>query len=113
MRMNKRISPLQRSGFAEHAAPGIAHERRKSTAQQIYERDNPAKRAVNLTASSYYLHEAKQLKLNLSEIFARALEAAVTDAIREEIRRDIAAFAQWQQKDLEQNGLWSDGLRTF
>lgn len=109
MRMTKRAL-LKPTGVAEESA---AFEPRKSMAQRQYERDNPAKRAVNLTASSYWLHEARQLNLNLSAIFGEALEKAVRNAIREELKREVAELAQWQAKDMEEHGLWNEEFRLF
>lgn len=78
-------------------------------AERARARENGPKRAVNLTASAHYLNEAKAMGLNLSEIFDTALRAAV----RTQIEREIAEFAEWQKKDIEEHGLWSDGIRLF
>lgn len=76
-------------------------------------RDLSVKRAVNLTASTWYLDEARRLGMNFSEIFGEALARAVEDARREEFKREHAAYVEWANKDIDDNGLWSDGLRMF
>jgi antitoxin CcdA len=77
------------------------------------EADMGAKRAVNLSLDSDLLDEAKSYGFNLS----RTVEASLVEALRKERAR------RWQQEnaeairasneELERNGLWSDGLRTF
>ena len=72
-----------------------------------------AKRAVNLSLDSDLLDEAKSYGFNLS----RTVESGLVEALRKERGR------RWQQEnaegirasneELERNGLWSDGLRTF
>ena len=82
-------------------------------AQRAFEEKHPLKRAVNLTASSYWLHEAKALGLNLSELFGAALEAAVRDAERKHLERDIAAFAESYNKHVEDNGVFGETWRSW
>lgn len=82
-------------------------------AQRVFEEAHPAKRAVNLTASSCWLHEAKKLGLNLSEVFGEALERAVRESLREVLKQEIAEYNEWHAKHLAEHGLWSDGLRRF
>lgn len=114
MRMpRKSKSPAAVPGFAEEAAPAPQPPKRKPMAQRVYEETHPPRRAVNLTASSYWLHEAKKLGLNLSKIFDEALEKATRDARRVVIEKEIAEYNEWHAKFIEENGLWSDGLRRF
>ena len=111
--MAKAKTPKTPPGFSEEAPTPPAPPPRKPMAQRAYEEAHPPRRAVNLTASSYWLHEAKTLGLNLSEIFGVALEAEVRAQRREELTREMAEFAEWYNKDIEEHGLWSDGLRMF
>ncbi|RAU23676.1 acetoacetyl-CoA synthase [Paramagnetospirillum kuznetsovii] len=71
------------------------------------------KKAVNLSINSDLLRQARELGLNLSQ----ALEQGIGEAVRaakakdwsEENREAIEARHRW----VEENGLWSDGLRLF
>ena len=106
----KRPTP---KGFAEDAAPPPGPPPRKPIAQRAYEEKHPPRRAVNLTASSYWLHKAKELGLNLSKIFDEALEKATRETLRARLKAEIDEFNEWHARDLETHGLWSDGLRRF
>lgn len=106
-------STKPRPGFAEETAPPPSPPPRKPMAQRAYEEKHPPRRAVNLTASSYWLYEAKTLGLNLSEVFDRALEEKVREIIRTQVQQDVAEYNEWHAKHLAEHGLWSDGLRRF
>jgi antitoxin CcdA len=71
------------------------------------------KRPVNLKASDELLAEAKALGINLSATFETALEAAVKTAQiakwRDENREAFAAYDAY----VEENGVFSDGKRSF
>lgn len=110
--MSKAKSPRSNAGFAEDAAASI-EPRRASMTERVRARENAPKQAVNLTANSAYLAEAKQLGLGLSAIFDAALKRAVTDAQAAAFAEQNAEFLEWYNKDIEENGLWSDGIRLF
>lgn len=103
--------PGKSTGFAEDVAPPPAPLPRKPLAQRAFEEEHPPRRAVNLTASSYWLHEAKQLGLNLSKIFDEALEHSTREAMRARLKAEIAEYNEWHARHLDTFGLWSDGLR--
>lgn len=74
--------------------------------------DEP-RQAVNLTVDSRLLAEARELGLNLSQELAQALREAVARERRQrwldENRAAIAAY----NRHVEENGVFSDGLRSF
>ncbi|BCW90241.1 hypothetical protein sos41_34090 [Alphaproteobacteria bacterium SO-S41] len=113
MRMAKAKTPKTPPGFSEDAAPPPFPPARKPMAQLLYEESHPPRRAVNLTASSYWLHEAKTLGLNLSELFDRALEEKVREAQRAEAKREVAEYNEWHAKHLAEHGLWNEKFRRF
>lgn len=100
-------------GMAEDAAPPPAPPPRKPMVQRAYEAAHPPKRAVNLRASSFWLHEAKALNLNLSAIFDEALETAVRAAQRAQLERDVAEYNEWHAKHLAEHGLWNEDWRLI
>jgi antitoxin CcdA len=106
MRMAKRRSPGKPAGVAEGTA---AFQPPKTMAERARQRENGPKRAVNLTASAHCLSEAKAMGLNLSEIF----DTALREAVRSQIKRELAEFADWHNKHIEEHGLWSDRVRLF
>lgn len=71
------------------------------------------KKAVNLSINSDLLRQARALGLNLSQALEQTLDRQVRErraqAWAEENREAIEARRAW----VEQNGLWSDGLRQF
>ncbi len=64
---------------------------------------------MNLTASAHYLSEAKAMGLNLSEIF----DAALREAVRARIKRELAEFAEWHNKHIEEHGLFGAKWRSW
>jgi len=104
MRMAKRAS--SKTGVADETA---SFQRPKTMVERAHARELGPKRAVNLTASAHYLNEAKAMGLNLSEIFDTALRAAV----REAMEREIAEFAEWQNKNIAKHGLFGAKWRSW
>lgn len=71
------------------------------------------RKAVNLTMDQELLAKAKAEGLNLSAELEQRVKATISSIEAERWRRDNAeAIAAWN-KELEENGLWSDGLRLF
>lgn len=71
------------------------------------------KKATNLSVDDRLLERARQLKLNLSQVF----EAGLADAIREReaqewLKRNRAALDAYNER-VEKHGVFSDGLRSF
>jgi antitoxin CcdA len=76
-------------------------------------RTRAPKKATNLSVDNDLLQRAKQLKLNLSQIF----EASLTEAIRQKQRsewleRNQGALDAYN-RHVEKDGVFSDGLRSF
>jgi antitoxin CcdA len=74
---------------------------------------NAKKKATNLTINSDLLRIAKEMKINLSSSF----ESFLAEKLKEKqtlvwIKENKDAIEQYN-KDVEQNGVFSDGLRSF
>jgi antitoxin CcdA len=71
------------------------------------------RRPVNLSLDAELVERARALGVNLSQ----SLEASLRDIIREAEakawRRNNKDSIAAANEELERNGLWSDGLRTF
>ena len=67
------------------------------------------KRRVNLSIDADVLKDAKALGLNLSIEAEKAIRAALSLRWNDENMAAIEAF----NRDVEKNGVWSDGLRTW
>ena len=73
----------------------------------------PVKKAVNLNLDAALLAEARAENVKLSAVAERAVRAEIASIRAERWKRENAeAIAAWN-KELEENGLWSDGLRLF
>jgi antitoxin CcdA len=71
------------------------------------------KKAVNVSLDQTLLAKAKAEGLNLSAELERTVRAKISSIEAERWKRENAdAIAAWN-KDVEDNGLWSDGLRQF
>jgi len=57
--------------------------------------------------------EARRLKLDVESISRRAIESAVRDARMRKWAEDNRAIFEAKAKLVEEQGLWSDGLRQF
>ena len=90
-----------------------AHEMEADAMRIKDERASYAKRAVNLSINAGLLDEAKALEINLSATLERALEDEVGARKRErwlaENREGIEAY----NARIAEDGVFSDGLRTF
>jgi antitoxin CcdA len=69
----------------------------------------PTKKAVNVLVEEQLLQEARNAEINVSAI--------VNKALRDELARlwqvENAEAFEANRKDVEENGLWSDGLRMW
>jgi antitoxin CcdA len=72
-----------------------------------------AKRAVNVSIRSDLVEEAKAFKTNISAVVERALEEEHRERRREKWRAENREAIKEANAELAENGLWSDGLRTF
>ncbi len=76
---------------------------------------NPAapKRPTNLTLNSDLLRQAKELDINLSQVLEQALDAVVKQKKADQwLQENRKAISQYNA-DVEKNGVFSDGLRSF
>jgi antitoxin CcdA len=72
-----------------------------------------AKKAVNLSLDGALLDKARAEKINLSAALERTIRAEVSNIEAKRWQHENAdAIAAWN-KDVEENGLWSDGLKLF
>jgi antitoxin CcdA len=71
------------------------------------------KRAMNVSIPLELAEEAKAYGTNVSAVLERALEAEHRERRRAEWRKANADAIREANKELAENGLWSDGLRTF
>jgi antitoxin CcdA len=72
-----------------------------------------AKRAVNVSIRADLIEEAKAFNTNISAVVERALEEEHRERRREKWRVDNHEAIEEANAELAENGLWSDGLRTF
>jgi antitoxin CcdA len=71
------------------------------------------KRAVNVSIRADLIEEAKAFKTNISAVVERALEDEHRERRREKWRAENREAIEEANAELAENGLWSDGLRTF
>ncbi len=71
------------------------------------------KKPTNLTINSDLLLKAKDLNINLSSIFEAALSDAVKQRKRDEWKQDNSESIDSYNQFVSENGLFSDGMRTF
>ena len=77
------------------------------------ERGTVARKPTNISARSDLVTEAKELGINLSEVFEAALETSVRVARRRRwIEENRQAFADYD-KFVETHGVFSDGKKLF
>jgi antitoxin CcdA len=67
------------------------------------------KKAVNLSVPADLVEEAKAKGVNLSALLEKALREDAARRWREENAKGIADY----NRHIEENGIWSDGLRTW
>ena len=74
---------------------------------------NAPKRPTNLSLNSDLLHQARALDINLSQVLEQALDAVVRQKRAEQwFQKNREAISQYNL-DVEENGVFSDGLRSF
>jgi antitoxin CcdA len=71
------------------------------------------KRAVNVSIRTDLIEEAKAFNTNISAVVERALEEEHRERRREKWRAENREAIEEANAELAENGLWSDGLRTF
>ena len=78
----------------------------------LYNEDAP-KKPTNLTVNTDLLSQAKALNVNISSILESALIETLKQKKRDKWLLDNAEAIQSYNDVIEQNGLFSDGIRTF
>jgi antitoxin CcdA len=78
----------------------------------IYDPKAP-KKAVNLSINSDLLEKARALGVNLSGEMETRLAEVVRKAAWDRWREENRAGIEANNKRIEEEGLWSDGLRQF
>jgi len=73
----------------------------------------PRKRALNVSVRADLVEEAKAFGTNVSAVLERALEAEHRERRREKWRAENREAIEEANAELAQNGLWSNGMRTF
>ena len=76
-------------------------------------RETARKQATNLSIRSDLLRQARARKINLSQTLEETLEKILNEHDRQawvEENREAVTVAN---RFVEENGLWSEGLRTF
>ena len=68
-----------------------------------------AKKPVNLLLDAKLLKRAREEKINLSATFDKAIRQEILNKWRE----DTSSAFDENRKRIEAEGLWSDGLRTW
>ena len=71
------------------------------------------KKAANLSVNQALLQQARDLNLNLSQVFEASLNEAVRLRQREEWLRENRAALQAYNEHIEKDGVFSDGQRSF
>ncbi len=75
--------------------------------------ENAPKKPTNLTVNTDLLSQAKALNVNISSILESALIETLKQKKRDKWLLDNAEAIQSYNAIIEQNGLFSDGIRTF
>ena len=78
----------------------------------IYNPSAP-KRPTNLSLNSDLLHQARALDINLSQVLEQALDAVVRQKRAEQWLQEHREAITQYNLDVEENGVFSDGLRSF
>lgn len=71
------------------------------------------KKAANLSVDDRLLSEAKRLKLNLSQVFEASLADAIRQRQRDEWLKKNRAAIDAYNEHVENDGVFSDGVRSF
>lgn len=78
-----------------------------------YRPPNRSKARVSITVDEILVVEAKAVGINLSAVAEEAIRLATrAEEMRLWRERNSAAIEAWHRK-IEEEGLWSDGLRLF
>jgi antitoxin CcdA len=78
----------------------------------LYDRNAP-KKPTNLTVNSDLLSQAKSFHINISSVLENALEEKLKQKKEEEWLKENEDSIIAYNKNIEQNGAFSDGLRDF
>lgn len=78
----------------------------------IYDK-NAKKKPTNVSINSDLLEKAKKYKINLSSNFELALEELVKQKEKENWEKENQKAIEHYNKRVSENGLFSDGLRSF
>lgn len=71
------------------------------------------RKAVNLTADIDLVEAAKSMGLNLSQLFEDGLKRAVWEARKRQWEEENREAIDNYNRFVEENGVFSDGLRNF
>ncbi len=71
------------------------------------------RKAVNLTADVDLVETAKSLGFNLSQVFEDGLKRAVSEARKRQWEEENREAIDNYNRFVEENGVFSDGLRNF
>ncbi len=74
---------------------------------------NAKKKAANLSINSDLLQQAKDLKINISSSLEKTLEKIVRERKTIDWQEENKDFIEKYNKDVEENGVFSDGMRLF
>ncbi len=71
------------------------------------------KRAANLRINADLLNKARAMDINLSATLERALVEAIKSRLRSQWESENRSAIEAYNEQVEQHGVFSDGLRTF
>lgn len=71
------------------------------------------RKAVNLTADVELVEAAKSMGLNMSQLFEDGLKRAVWEARKRQWEEENREAIDNYNRFVEENGVFSDGLRNF
>lgn len=80
--------------------------------QPLYDPHAP-KKATNLSVNSDLLNKIRKQRVNLSATLERALADALRENRRDQWLADNRSAIDAYNKDVEEHGVFSDGLRNF
>ena len=78
----------------------------------LYDRNAP-KKPTNLTINSDLLSQVKGFHINISSVLESALEETLKQKKKEEWLKENLDSITSYNKSIEDNGVFSDGLRDF
>ena len=93
-------------GFAEEPAhfraeDGVRHERQSR------------KRAVNVTVQEHILAQAKEMKLNLSQVLEDELKKRLREERTRRFQEENRDAIESHNRFIEKHGIWSEKFRTW